>query len=113
MSLITRAVNRLIHPLGYQITVSSVGREAAAPARPVFPKDFSEDEVETCEAVRPYTMTSRERVASLVRAVKYVVAGGVRGDIVECGVWRGGSMMAVARTLLALGETGRDLYLFD
>jgi O-methyltransferase len=32
---------------------------------------------------------------------------------VECGVWRGGSMMAAARTLQALGATDRDLYLFD
>ena len=39
---------------------------------------------------------------ALILAVEYVVAGELAGDIVECGVWRGGSMMAVARTLLAL-----------
>ena len=37
----------------------------------------------------------------------------VPGAIVECGVWKGGSMMAVAFTLLSLGVTTRDLYLFD
>lgn len=113
MSVITKSINRLIRPLGYRINVSAVGRDAPPPPRPVFPKDFRDDEIETCEAVRPYTMTSRERVVSLVRAVRYVVGNGVEGDFVECGVWRGGSMMAVARTLLALGETGRDLHLFD
>ena len=35
------------------------------------------------------------------------------GAVVECGVWRGGSMQAVARTLLARGVTDRDLHLFD
>ncbi|MGH9184340.1 MAG: TylF/MycF/NovP-related O-methyltransferase, partial [Acidimicrobiales bacterium] len=30
-----------------------------------------------------------------------------------CGVWRGGSMMAAALTLLRLGDTSRDLYLYD
>lgn len=31
----------------------------------------------------------------------------------ECGVWRGGSMMAAARVLQAVGDTIRDRYLFD
>jgi O-methyltransferase len=33
--------------------------------------------------------------------------------VVECGVWRGGSMQAAARALLASGDSSRDLYLFD
>jgi hypothetical protein len=37
----------------------------------------------------------------------------VPGAIVECGVWKGGSMMAAALTLLRLGVSDRDLYLFD
>jgi O-methyltransferase len=45
--------------------------------------------------------------------VEYVVARGVPGAIVECGVWRGGSMMAAALTLLRLGVTDRALYLYD
>jgi hypothetical protein len=63
--------------------------------------------------VTPYTMTSPERVNALIRAVRYVAEHDIPGAIVECGVWRGGSMMAVARTLLALGDAERDLYLFD
>ena len=35
------------------------------------------------------------------------------GAVVECGVWKGGSMMAAALTLLRLGDTERDLYLYD
>lgn len=73
---------------------------------------FDEATVATYRAVKPYTMTSPERVAALCDAVRYVGAHGIGGDVVECGVWRGGSMMAVARTLQELGET-RDLYLFD
>jgi len=41
------------------------------------------------------------------------VAHDIPGAIVECGVWRGGSMHVVARTLLAIGATSRELYLFD
>lgn len=63
--------------------------------------------------VAPYTMTSPERIASLCHAVEYTIKYDIPGDIVECGVWRGGSMMATALTLLHLGETSRKLHLFD
>ena len=69
--------------------------------------DFSAEDVATIQAVWPYTVTSPERAHALVHAVEYVVTNGIAGDIVECGVWRGGSMMAVARTLLLLGHGDR------
>ena len=62
--------------------------------------------------VLPYTMTSPERIAALVDAARHVAAAGIAGAIVECGVWRGGSMMAAALALLEAGDV-RDLYLFD
>jgi hypothetical protein len=37
----------------------------------------------------------------------------VSGAIVECGVWKGGSMMAAALTLLRLDAADRDLFLLD
>jgi O-methyltransferase len=78
-----------------------------------FPMDFEEADVELCLRVAPYTMTTPARIYSLVRAVEYVTARALPGAFVECGVWRGGSMMAVAFTLLRLGVTDRDLYLYD
>jgi hypothetical protein len=65
------------------------------------------------EFVRGYTMTSPRRIAALANAVRYIVAHDIPGDIVECGVWRGGSMMAVGKLLCDLGATDRDLHLFD
>jgi hypothetical protein len=58
-------------------------------------------------------MTGPEKIYALCHAVRHIVGHGVPGAIVECGVWRGGSMMAVARTLLELGVDDRELYLFD
>lgn len=60
-----------------------------------------------------YTMTSVERMYALWQAVRYVVAAPVPGDIVECGVWRGGSSMLAALTLLQAGDTDRGVHLFD
>jgi O-methyltransferase len=61
----------------------------------------------------PYSMTSRERLYSVFQATRYVVEAGVPGDIVECGVWRGGSSMMAALTLLGLGDTDRRFWLYD
>ena len=58
-------------------------------------------------------MTSRERVFALCDAVNYVVDAPIRGDIVECGVWKGGSMMAAAKTLVHRGDLERRLWLYD
>jgi O-methyltransferase len=65
------------------------------------------------ERVKPYTMTSIERLYAMHKAVEHVARAGIKGAIVECGVWRGGSMMMAALTLLALGKTDRNLFLFD
>jgi O-methyltransferase len=58
-------------------------------------------------------MTSQERISALCHAVRYIERSNIPGDIVECGVWRGGSMMAAALTLLAEGRSSRTLHLFD
>ena len=65
------------------------------------------------ERCRNYTMTSWERLYGLYSAVRYIVRANIPGDFLECGVWRGGSMMMVALTLLALDRTDRRLLLFD
>lgn len=63
--------------------------------------------------MRPHHQTPPERIAALVASVEYVVRKQIPGDIVECGVWRGGSMMVVALTLAKLGATDRELWLYD
>lgn len=80
---------------------------------PHFPVDIPESFVRIYKKVEPYTMTSPERVFALCEAVKYLDEKSIAGDIVECGVWKGGSMMAVAEMLLAAGDASRALYLFD
>jgi len=65
------------------------------------------------DRVEPFTMTSLDRRASLLGAIDHVLKHGIEGDVVECGVWRGGSMMLVALALMARGDTSRDLWLYD
>ena len=75
---------------------------------------YYEPEVKTIvRTVRPRTMTAHEKLNALVTATGYVIDQGIPGDFVECGVWRGGSMQAVALALLGRGVSDRDLRLFD
>ena len=75
--------------------------------------DLSSAEKKIIETSRHYTMTSVERMSELINAVNYIVKNNIQGDIAECGVWRGGSMMITALTLLSHGDTSRCLYLYD
>ncbi|WP_405591668.1 TylF/MycF/NovP-related O-methyltransferase [Streptomyces sp. NBC_01190] len=84
-----------------------------APAPPKLPADYDDEARRIITEVRPYTMTSPERLNAFILAVRYVNRHRIPGAIVECGVWRGGSMQAAAQTLLSVGESDRDLYLFD
>src|SRR4051812_48368734 len=76
-------------------------------------RDLTEEQKRIIWRSQPFTMTSLERMAALLNAVSYVTRNRIPGDIAECGVWRGGSMMIVALTLLAHGDKNRSLYLYD
>ena len=108
-----------LHPRVARRRLSGHGRGHANPAvnkqasGPAMPLDFEQTDIELYRRVDDYTMTTPPRVYALARAVEYVAAREIPGAIVECGVWRGGSMMAAALTLLRLGVIDRDLYLFD
>ena len=78
-----------------------------------FPSDFSAQEKENIFFVQKLTMTSVERLVALSRAIDYLVKNEIAGDLVECGVWRGGSMMLAAKRLIQLNEQHRKLFLFD
>jgi hypothetical protein len=79
----------------------------------MFLPDLTEDDLKIIASVKGFTITSVERIYGLINAVRYVTQNQIPGDIVECGVWKGGSVMAAATTLLAMGSKDRDLYLYD
>ena len=88
----------------------AIGVEPADPNRD---RDFDDEFRRLFARVRPFTMTTPERLFGLREAIEYVVREEIPGDAVECGVWRGGSSMAIALRLLALGDEQRELWMFD
>jgi O-methyltransferase len=98
--------------LGAIVSASRLARKAGVSVRRD-KQHYSSEELSLFKAVNDFTMTSRERIVALRDAVLFVHTHSIPGAIVECGVWRGGSMMAVALTLTAMGDTSRELYLYD
>lgn len=102
-------VRRMAQRFGFDIV-----RFPPVSDKPVsFLPDLSHADMELYRAVSTYTMTSPERIHALVQAAQYVVRCNIDGDIVECGVFKGGSMLALAKTLVQMGHLGKHLYLFD
>jgi len=96
-------INKILHKLGLKLSL-------------IFERHLDKEDkpfLEIYNKSRPYTMTSIERVYSLYKAVEYIVKLKVPGDMVECGVWKGGSSMAIASTLLKMNDTTRKIYLYD
>jgi hypothetical protein len=59
------------------------------------------------------TMVGLERLANVREIVSIVVAEGVPGDLVETGVWRGGTAIYMRAILAALGESDRTVWACD
>ena len=77
--------------------------------------DIGKDSVfmDLFEQVKPYTMTSVEALFALYTSVNYVLDREIPGDILECGVWRGGSALLAALIMKARNVSDRQLYLYD
>ena len=104
MSALRRLATRRLEARGWSRTTGPAAG---------LPPDLDPHVLATIAAVGPYTLTGPERVAALVEAVRYVVRAEVPGALAECGVWRGGSALAVLRTLVELGVSDRDVWLYD
>jgi len=75
--------------------------------------DVPQEFIDLHTEVSSITMTSQERQYALYKAVAYLTQNSIEGDIVECGVWKGGSSVLIAKLLERAGDTKRSLYLYD
>ncbi len=98
-------LNKILARFGYVLSKDEL----------IMPRDLAEDKefMELYEFCRPYTMTSPERMFGLYQSVRYIIENNIEGDFVECGVWKGGSSMLIARLLTKLNIFNRNIYLYD
>jgi len=66
-------------------------------------------------SVKPFTMVPDERIRFMCEAVEKVNKLGIEGDIVEAGVWKGGTSMMMAIAQLRTSRVGleRQSWLYD
>ena len=74
---------------------------------------FDAEAQDTLRQVWNYTMVQPDMLFVLIESVRYVHRNSVPGAIVECGVWRGGAVMAAAMTFMQLGVGDRNFFLYD
>ena len=106
--MIGGVINRILGLAGFRIDRIS---PAVAPVRLL--RDVGPEINEVITRVSPFTMTFPERIAAVCESVSHLVKHGIAGDLVECGVWKGGSIMAAILTLIRLGDVDRKVYLYD
>ena len=98
---INKIIGKIINSIGYELS----------------PKDkdtFLEKEFEEIyEKCKDYSLVSKERLYATYQAVKYIIESNIEGDFVECGVWKGGTIMMMIYTLQLLKQIDRKIYLYD
>lgn len=65
------------------------------------------------EIVSPYSMTSSERINSLFDSLEFVRNNNIKGDYVECGVWRGGNILGMLKYLEFHNNIEPNVWLYD
>lgn len=60
-----------------------------------------------------YTMVGEKRLANLEECFRTILADGIPGDFIECGVWRGGSAIFLRGLLAAYEEPERAVWVAD
>lgn len=98
--MIIKSLNSLFNKFGYKLLKNNEKEEYA---------EFYDLYLEC----KPFTMTSIERMYALYKGVEYIVKNNIPGDFVECGVWKGGSSMLIAKTLLKFGVSDRQIWMYD
>lgn len=101
----SKMIQKLANLFGYTITHTKTSKVSLI--------DNDEKFLKIYDKCKKYTMTSKQRMFALYKSVEYIIHSKTLGDFVECGVWKGGSAMLIALTLLEFNETNRKIYLYD
>ena len=82
-----------------------------------FNKDPNADFKSFIECVKgkcnPFSMIRDDRFVANAQAIEYILDKNIQGDIVEVGVWKGGSIISMLMTLQKNNSLNRNVHLYD
>lgn len=99
-----KVIKKLLSKAGYSISKIKINP---------YPIDYKKDFIEEYKLIEPYTMTSIDRIYALKTAIEYTINNNIDGSYVECGVWKGGSCMLIAKTLIDNQKIDKEIWLYD
>lgn len=63
--------------------------------------------------VKPYSMTSVERIEFLFKSLDHIRENKIEGDYVECGVWKGGNIIGMIKYLEYHNNLTNNIWAYD
>ncbi len=105
-----KALQQLLRGLGYKLVrMNSV--KAPVNIETVIP-EITPEEKEILETCMQYSMTGPERLWSVIQSMKIINHKSIEGDLVECGVWKGGNVLMYLRMSERLNKS-RKVWAYD
>ena len=74
-----------------------------------FPMDFAEHYINS----NAVSMLPLARIENIMSCIENILSSGVRGDLIEAGVWRGGASIFMRGVLKAFGSTDKVVWVAD
>jgi O-methyltransferase len=108
LELLKRSLLGLTHEDGSTALPSAIGEQARKGAHNRALRQIGAD-----WPLHAPTMIGMERINNLQQCVERVIADGVPGDLIETGVWRGGSCIFMRGVLKAHGVSDRTVWVAD
>lgn len=115
LDLLKRCVGNFIYDddvdlMGNWVIDSKTGKYASSEGMRVLPEAKYLGEIWPSRA---HTMIGMPRLENLQWCVEEVLKGGIQGDLIETGVWRGGATIFMRGILKAYGVTDRRVWVAD
>jgi hypothetical protein len=75
--------------------------------------ELTKNEEELINITKKFSMTPVESIWCLIKSIEYLIKKKIKGDFVECGVWRGGNLILMQKMLNRLKNKKTIIYGYD